>query len=64
MNNLASLLESQGKYDEAEPLHRQTLALRKKILGPEHPSTLISINNLALLLESQGKYDEAELLYR
>ncbi|KZL87964.1 kinesin light chain [Colletotrichum incanum] len=53
-----------GKYGEAEQMHRQTLELCKKVLGPENPSTLISMNNLAVVLESQGKYDEAEQMHR
>ncbi|KAK1641365.1 kinesin light chain [Colletotrichum phormii] len=53
-----------GKYDEAEQTHRQTLELSQKVLGPENPSTLVSMNNLALVLERQGKYDEAEQMHR
>jgi hypothetical protein len=59
MNNLARLLDNRGKYDEAEPMSRQTLQLREKALGLEHPHTLTSMNNLAALLDNQGKYDEA-----
>ena len=62
MNNLAALLDSQGKYDEAEPIYRQTLALSEKVLGKEHPNTLSSMNNLAVLLKNQGRYDEAKKL--
>jgi hypothetical protein len=36
------------------------LELRKKVLGPEHPSTLTSMNNLALVFGDQGKYGAAE----
>ncbi len=56
MNNLAGVLDSQGKYEEAESMNRQTLARREKVLGEEHPNTLTSMNNLALVLDSQGKY--------
>ena len=28
-------------------MHRQTLALREKVFGGEHPSTLTSMSNLA-----------------
>jgi tetratricopeptide (TPR) repeat protein len=56
-------LESQGKYNEAEPIYRETLALREKVYGKEHPDTFGSMNNLARLLESQGKYDEAQQLF-
>jgi tetratricopeptide (TPR) repeat protein len=54
------VLRQQGKYEEAEQMHRQTLDLKKKVLGEEHPSTLGSINNLAEVLRQQGKYEEAE----
>ena len=64
MNNLAAVLNSQGKYEEAEQMHRQTLQLKEKVLGKEHPSTLTSINNLAAVLNSQGKYEEAEQIHR
>jgi hypothetical protein len=52
IHNIALFLQSQGKYDEAEPMYRQTLALREKILGKEHPDTLTSMNTLAGLLQS------------
>jgi hypothetical protein len=52
-------LDNRGKYDEAEPMSRQTLQLTEKALGLEHPHTLTSMNNLAALLDNQGKYDEA-----
>lgn len=37
-------------------MDRQTLRLREKVLGKEHPNALTSMNNLAGLLKSQGKY--------
>jgi tetratricopeptide (TPR) repeat protein len=64
INNLAVLLYSQGKYELAKPLYRETLQLIEKALSKEHPNTLLSINNLAGLLYSQGKYELAEPLYR
>ncbi|KAI4194979.1 MAG: hypothetical protein LQ350_007465 [Teloschistes chrysophthalmus] len=64
MNNLAEVLRSQGNYDAAEQIHRQTLALKETVLGKEHPSTLTSMNNLAEVLCSQGNYDEAEQIHR
>jgi hypothetical protein len=47
MNNLAAVLRSQGKYEEAEGMHRQVLELREKVLDQEHPSTLSSKDSLA-----------------
>ena len=47
---LAQMLR--GKYREAEAMHRQTLALREKVLGHKHPHTLTSMNDLAEVLIS------------
>jgi hypothetical protein len=33
-------------------MHKQTLALKEKMLGKKHPDTLTSMNNLALVLDS------------
>jgi hypothetical protein len=46
-------------YEEAEVMNRRALAGRDKVLGEEHPDTLISVSNLTLVLSSQGKYQEA-----
>ena len=64
LNNLASVLSSQGEYKEAEEMHRQLLVLKERIPGMKHPDTLESINNLAEVLSSQGKYKEAEEMHR
>ncbi|XTI89187.1 purine and uridine phosphorylase [Cenococcum geophilum] len=53
-----------GKYKESEIIYRQTLELKKKVLGREHPDTLNSMNNLAVVLGNQGKYEEAEQIFR
>ena len=37
LNNLAALYQAQGRYAEAEPLYKRSLAIREKALGPEHP---------------------------
>ncbi|KAI1317055.1 kinesin light chain 3 [Xylariaceae sp. FL0255] len=64
INNLANVLSSQGKYEEAEKMYRQILGMMEEVLGREHPSTLTSMSNLALVLYSQGKYEEAEKMHR
>ena len=64
LNNLAELHRVQGKYAEAEPLYKRSLAILEKALGPEHPHVATSLNNLALLYNAQGKYAEAEPLYK
>jgi tetratricopeptide (TPR) repeat protein len=64
MNNLAGVLDRQGKYEEAEAMHRQTLATSEKVLGREHPSTLTSVYCLAHLLAKQHMFEESLNLYR
>ncbi|MEH2226973.1 tetratricopeptide repeat protein, partial [Nostoc sp.] len=54
---------SQGRYSDAEPLLIEALAMRKRLLGDEHPSVATSLNNLAGLYDSQGRYSDAEPLY-
>ena len=63
LNNLAELYRSQGRYKDAEPLYLQSLEIRKRQLGNDHPDVASSLNNLAGLYRSQGRYNDAEPLY-
>ena len=63
LNNLAELYESQGRYNDAEPLYLQSLDISKRQLGDDHPFVASSLNNLAVLYRSQGRYNDAEPLY-
>ncbi|MCA2645877.1 MAG: tetratricopeptide repeat protein [Microcystis sp. M069S2] len=64
LNQQVIQLYQQGKYNEAIPLAEQALAIRKKVLGDNHPDTAQSLNNLAELYTVQGRYSEAEPLYK
>jgi tetratricopeptide (TPR) repeat protein len=63
MNETAIAFFNAGKYAEAEPLLKRSLAIREKGHGPEHPDVARSLNNLAEIYRAQGKYAEAEPLY-
>ena len=63
-NNLAGVLHSRGKLDEAETLYRGNLEVLLRVLGPEHRWTLNATNGLARILEGRGRLDEAEKMYR
>ena len=63
LNNLALLYRLQGRYNDAEPLYLQSLDIRKRQLGDDHPDVATSLNNLALLYKKQGRYNDAEPLY-
>jgi len=62
--NLANALLGQGITAEAEVICRKTLAVRRRLLGPEHPSTLDTLTHLAMNLGVQGKPAESETMCR
>jgi tetratricopeptide (TPR) repeat protein len=55
-------LDSDGRWEEAEELEVQVMETRKRVLGEEHPDTLLSISNLASTYRNQGRWKEAEEL--
>ena len=61
---LASVTHDQGDYRQTEALLRPVLEERLRLLGPEHPDTLVSRHHMARALWSQGRAVEAEREYR
>ena len=59
---LASVLEHEGKYVEAEEVNLQVVEKMEEVLGRKHLDTLISLNNLASVYQNQGRYEKAEKL--
>ena len=51
-----------GRLDEAIALHKQNLKDSTRILGPDHPDTLISRNNLADAYRAAGRTEETDAL--
>lgn len=64
MNNLATTYIDQGKYAEAEKLHKQCLQKFVSVLGSNHPDTLRTICSIGDSYIKQGKYDEAEAILK
>lgn len=62
LNCLALLYQAQGKYAQAEPLHRRALAISEKALGPEHLDVALNVELNAALLRKMGHNAEAEKL--
>ncbi len=60
LNNLANLYHAQGKYAEAEPLYRRSLAIRETALGSEHPDVATTLESYAVLLREAGRTAEAD----
>ncbi|CAM9618735.1 unnamed protein product, partial [Choristocarpus tenellus] len=54
----------QGNHERSHPLYQRSLAIREKVLGPDHPHLAFSLDNLAGLLKDQGNHSQAELLYQ
>jgi tetratricopeptide (TPR) repeat protein len=63
LNSLANYRQGAlAAYADARPLFERALAIREKVLGPEHPDTAASLNNLAYVLRAQGDYSRARPL--
>jgi tetratricopeptide (TPR) repeat protein len=54
LDRAGSFFQGRAAYSGARSLKERALAIREKVLGPEHPDKADSLNNLALLLHAQG----------
>ncbi len=54
-----SFLVAQMRFDEAEPLLEQALAMRRTLLGDAHPDTLNGMAAMGRLRAGQGRQQEA-----
>jgi serine/threonine protein kinase/tetratricopeptide (TPR) repeat protein len=61
---LGNVYSDLGDYTRAEAMHREALALRRQLLGGEHPDVATALNDLAEVHYQQSKYREAEALSR
>jgi non-specific serine/threonine protein kinase/serine/threonine-protein kinase len=60
---LGKVYSGLGLYREAEPLAEEGLKTSRRVLGAEHPDTLLAMNTLANLYWYEERLDEAEALY-
>ena len=60
--SLVAIFTLRGLWQDAEELNVQVMETRKRVLGAEHPDTLISIANLASTYRNQGRWKKAEEL--
>jgi len=58
-DGLATALDIEGKTAASESAYVETLALRKQLLGPEHPKYTWTLFNYSFLVFAQGHYQEA-----
>lgn len=60
LNNQGEKLLEQGKYPEALTLLQESLTIRKKELGEDHPDTASSYNNIGTTYGNMGDYAKAQ----
>jgi serine/threonine-protein kinase len=64
LNYLAACDDSLGQWPQAETLHREALAIRRRLaVGRDRELIARSLNNLATCLRRQGRFEEAQPLY-
>jgi serine/threonine-protein kinase len=62
--NAAGLVQAHlGRRAEARAAHERVLAIKEKVLGPEHPDVSATLNNLANTLHQMGAYSQATAAY-
>jgi hypothetical protein len=59
---LGRVYQDQGFNRRSEPLHREALAIRSKVLGPTHRETATSMSDVASVMRLKGDLDGAEKL--
>ena len=64
LSKAAEILYDLGRYGEAMPFLKQSLAIRKEMYGTMHPNVAQCLNHLAGVHLAQGEYAEAESLYK
>jgi tetratricopeptide (TPR) repeat protein len=63
LTSVSEYLLERCSWMDSEPVVKRALALRRQVLGDEHPDTILSMSDLATAYYSQGRYKEAELIY-
>ena len=63
LNYLGVLLRAKGDLAAAEPMLREALAIRRRVLGEERPEVAESLAELATALRDKRQFEEAEQLF-
>ena len=64
LQTLADTLHELGLYEEAGVPQEQAVAIRRRLLGDDHPDTLGSVRSMGFVLLAQGNSAEAEIYLR
>ena len=57
-------MRRKGDYDGAEAIFSEVLALRRRLLGNDHPDVSITLDSYARVLKEKGEFERAETLQR
>jgi hypothetical protein len=63
MGNLGVFYKRQGRTEEAGPLQVEALETRRRVLGEDHPGTLMSMSLVAGLYWQQQRHAESVAMY-
>ena len=63
LNDMGVLLYRHGELAEAEKFYRESLTMKRKLLGDKHPEIAAGLENVAMSLQDKGDLAGAEDLY-
>ena len=64
MNTIGRVYRQLGLIDESERVATETLALRRRALGPEHPEIAETLDDLGQIARVRSRYEQSEQLHR
>lgn len=64
VNRLALIQLNQARYDTALAMFRRSLAIRTRVLPPDHPDIAWSLQNMGAYYHATARYDTAIAYYR
>ncbi len=62
LNHYGNAFYRSGKHEQAIDLYRQSLAIREREFGKDHPETAVILNNLSAAERSLGNFETATTL--
>jgi tetratricopeptide (TPR) repeat protein len=64
LNDMGLLLRYAGDYNGSEQLLRESMAMKRRLLGDKHPEIAMSLHNLAEVLELKGDLEGANSAFQ
>merc|ERR1712150_264206 len=64
MNAMGNIYAATGKLETAQKLHKESLKIKRLVLGMSHASVAISLIDLGIVCQKLGSLDEAMQLYK